>query len=73
MMEKILPVTMHEAENVEAVLGVTVDMDKNKTLQHLNQEYRKWNARATNLDPQIQAQAEQVLNLITQTRTEYVR
>ena len=72
MAERILPVSMHQVKNTEAVLGVTSDMSKEKTRRHLNKEYSKWNARVTNSDPQIQAQADQMLSLIAEARRQYV-
>jgi DnaJ like chaperone protein len=72
MAERILPVSMHQVKNTEAVLGVTSDMGKEKTRRHLNKEYSKWNARVTNSDPQIQAQADQMLSLIAEARRQYV-
>ena len=72
MMEKILPVGMHEVEDVEVILGVTSDMSKDETRQHLNKEYRKWNARVTNFDSEIQTQADHMLNLIAEARSEYI-
>lgn len=73
MMEKILPVGMHEVGDAEIVLGVTSDMSKEKTRQHLNREYRKWNSRVTNSDPDVQTQADQMLKFIAETRSEYIR
>jgi len=72
MAERILPVSMHQVKNTEAVLGVTSDMSKEKTRLRLNREYSKWNARVTNSDPQIQAQADQMLGLIAEARRQYV-
>jgi len=72
MAERILPVSMHQVKNTEAVLGVTSNMSKEKTRRHLNKEYSKWNARVTNSDPQIQAQADQMLSLIAEARRQYV-
>lgn len=72
MAERILPVSMHQVKNTEAVLGVTADMSKEKTRRHLNKEYSKWNARVTNSDPQIQAQADEMLSLIAEARHQYV-
>lgn len=68
MMEKIIPVSMHEVEDIEITLGITPGMDNNQTRQRLNKEYRKWNARATNFNPDIQAQAGHMLQLIAKTR-----
>ncbi len=72
MMEKILPLGMHEVEDAEVVLGVTSDMSREQTRRHLNKEYRKWNSRVTNCDPEIQNQADQMLKLIADARSQYV-
>ncbi|MHC4426662.1 MAG: tellurite resistance TerB family protein [Planctomycetota bacterium] len=72
MMEKVLPVDMHEVTDVEAVLGINSDMSKERARQHLNKEYSKWNSRVTNSDPEIQSQADQMLKLITEARSQYI-
>ena len=72
MTARILPASMHEVEDAEIVLGVSYDMSQEQTRQQLNQEYRKWNSRVTNFDPEIQAQADYMLNLIAETRNEFV-
>ncbi|MCX5637278.1 MAG: tellurite resistance TerB family protein [Planctomycetota bacterium] len=72
MMEKILPVSMHEVKDTEVILGVTSDMDKEKSRRQLNKEYIKWNSRVTNSDPQIRAQADQMLMMIADARSQYV-
>jgi tellurite resistance protein len=72
MVEKILPVSMHQVNDVEVTLGVTVDMDKEMTRRQLNREYSKWHARVTNSDPEIQNQADKMLKLIAEARSEYV-
>ncbi|MBW7992825.1 MAG: hypothetical protein FVQ84_22785 [Planctomycetes bacterium] len=72
MVQKVLPVNMHEVKDVETILGVTSDMNKEKARQHLNKEYSKWSARVTNSDPDIQSQADQMLKLIAEARSEYV-
>lgn len=68
MVEKILPVGMHEDRDQEVILGVSADMSKEKTRQQLNKEYNKWNSRVTNPDPAIQHQADQMLKLIAEAR-----
>jgi hypothetical protein len=73
MIEKIVPVAMHEGEDIEIKFGITPEMDKEDTCRQLSQEYRKWNARVTNYDPEIQAQAEYMLKLIAQARDQYVK
>jgi len=72
MVGKILPVSMHQVKDLEFVLGVNPDMGKNETLQRLSKEYRKWNARVTNSDPQIRKQADNMLDFIAKARSECV-
>lgn len=71
MVTKILPVDMHEAMDVEVLLGLQPDMKREEILKKLNREYAKWNSRVTNADKDIQAQADQMLELISQTRSQY--
>ncbi len=71
MMEKVLPVDMHEVRDVEAILGITSDMSKERVRKHLNKEYSKWNSRVTNVDPDIQTQADQMLKLIAEAKSQY--
>ncbi|MHC4360881.1 MAG: hypothetical protein ACYSTN_08865 [Planctomycetota bacterium] len=73
MMEKIIPVAMHEGEDIEIKFGITPEMDKEDTCRQLSQEYRKWNARVTNYDPEIQAQAEYMLKLTAEARNQYAK
>jgi len=72
MMERALPVNVHQVKDIEVILGVSSDMNKEKTRQQLNKEYGKWNSRVTNSDPEIQAQADQMLQLIAEARSQYV-
>jgi len=71
MMEKVLPVDMHEVRDIETILGISSDMSREKVRQHLNKEYSKWNSRVTNADPNIQNQADQMLSLIAEARSQY--
>ena len=71
MMEKVLPVDMHEVRDVETILGITSDMSKERVRKHLNKEYSKWNSRVTNADPDIQTQADQMLSLIAEAKSQY--
>jgi len=71
MMQKVLPIDMHQIKDIQTVLGITSDMDKEKVRRHLNKEYSKWNARVTNADPGIQSQADQMLKLIAEARGQY--
>lgn len=71
MMDKVLPIEMHQVKDMETVLGITSGMDKEEVRHHLNKEYSKWNARITNSDPGIQTQADQMLKLIAEARGQY--
>jgi len=71
MMQKVLPIDMHQVKDIQTVLGITLDMDKEKVRRHLNKEYSKWNSRVTNSDPAIQGQADQMLRLIAEARSQY--
>ncbi|UCG55765.1 MAG: TerB family tellurite resistance protein [Phycisphaerales bacterium] len=72
MLEKTLPVNMHEVQDAETILGVAPNMSKEETRRLLNREYAKWNSRVTSSDPAVQSQADQVLALIADARREYV-
>lgn len=72
MMEKVLPVNIHQVKDAKVVLGLSCDMSTEKTRRQLNKEYGKWNSRVTNADPEIQAQADQMLRLIAEARSQYV-
>ncbi|MHC4356852.1 MAG: TerB family tellurite resistance protein [Planctomycetota bacterium] len=72
MVEKILPVSMHEVMNIDDLLGITSDMSKEHARKHLNREYSKWNSRVTSNSPEIQNQADQMLKLIAEARGQYV-
>ena len=72
MVEKILPVCMHEVEDIEVILDISPDKSKNQTRRQLNEEFRKWNARVTNFDSKIQVQAGHMLKLITDARSKYI-
>lgn len=73
MMEKIIPIEMLDTEDTETILGVTSEMTGEKARAHLNKEYAKWNSRVTNIDPKIQSQADQMLKLIAEARTQYAK
>ncbi len=72
MMENILPANMHEVRDIEAILGLTADMQVEYARRQLNKEYAKWNSRVTNSDPEVQSQADMMLNLIAEARNDYV-
>lgn len=72
MVEKILPVSMHQTHDAEMILGVTAEMSKDEARHQLNREYAKWSSRVISSDPGIRKQADQMLNLIADARTQYV-
>ncbi|HIJ53379.1 MAG TPA: TerB family tellurite resistance protein [Planctomycetes bacterium] len=72
MVERTLPVGIHEVKDEEVILGLSSDMSKEKTRRQLNKQFCKWNSRVTNSNPEIQNQADQMLNLIAEARREYI-
>jgi hypothetical protein len=72
MVEKALPVSMHQSEDAEMILGVTTEMSKDEVRHQLNREYAKWSSRVISSDPAIRNQADQMLNLIANARTQYI-
>ena len=72
LMEKVIPLEMHEVKDIESILGVTSDMNIETARARLNKEYVKWNARVTNTNPEIQSQADQMLKLIAEARSQYI-
>ncbi len=72
MVEKQLPVSMHQSEDAEMILGVTTEMSKDEVRSQLNREYVKWSSRVISSDPAIRQQADQMLNLIANARTQYI-
>jgi hypothetical protein len=73
LVEKVLPVHLHETLDKEIVLGVKDDMPREEILKRLNREYVKWNARVTNADKNVQHQADKMLELIAQARHQYAQ
>jgi uncharacterized tellurite resistance protein B-like protein len=72
MVEKILPVEMHQTQDAEMVLGVTNDMSMDEKRKQLAREYAKWSARVISTDPTIRRQADQMIHLIADARVQYV-
>ncbi len=72
MVEKILPVHMHASQDTEIILGLTEEMSQEQARQQLNREYAKWSSRVISSDPAIRKQADQMLNLIANARTQFV-
>lgn len=72
MVEKILPISMHQTHDAEMILGVNTAMSKDEARHQLNREYAKWSSRVISSDPGIRKQADEMLNLIANARTQYV-
>jgi len=72
MVEKILPVHMHTSQDTEMILGVTKEMSEDEARHQLNHEYAKWSSRVISSDPAIRNQADQMLNLLANARTQFV-
>lgn len=72
MAEKILPVEMHQTKDMEMVLGVTSEMSLEEARHQLSREYAKWSSRVISTDPAIRRQADQMIRLIADARTQYV-
>lgn len=72
MVEKTLPVEMHQGHDAEMILGVTEGMSKDEARVQLNREYAKWSSRVISTDPSIRRQADQMLKLLGEARTQYV-
>ena len=73
MVEKILPISMHQTHDAEMILGLTTEMSTDEARHQLNREYAKWSSRVISSDPGIRKQADEMLNLIADARTQYVR
>ena len=71
MAENILPVSIYEVEDMEISLGIASDMDPDQICRQLSKEYRKWNARVTNRNPEIETRAKHMLKFIAETRNQY--
>jgi uncharacterized tellurite resistance protein B-like protein len=72
MIEKILPVHMHETQDTEIILGVTEEMTDEEARHQLNREYAKWSSRVISTDPAIRQQADEMVQLIAEARVQYV-
>jgi len=72
MVEKTLPVEMHQGHDAEMILGVTEGMSRDEARVQLNREYAKWSSRVISTDPSIRRQADQMLKLLGEARTQYV-
>jgi len=72
MVAKVLPVEMHQTKDAEMILGVTSGMSNDEARHQLNREYAKWSSRVISTDPAIRRQADQMIRLIADARTQYV-
>ncbi len=72
MLERLAPATTHQVKDMELLFGLSDQMSSDQNLEQLNHQYRKWNARATSIDSEVQNQAEQMLDLIAKTRSQYI-
>jgi uncharacterized tellurite resistance protein B-like protein len=72
MAQRLIPAQFHKIKDVQILLGIDEQMTKEQARTQLNSEYRKWNSRVTNIDPVIQSQAEQMLDLIARARGRYI-
>ncbi len=72
MIEKTLPVTMHDFEmDDETLLGINTEMTKKEVRQHLGKEYQKWHRRVTSSNPKVREEAEIMINKIAEVRKRY--
>lgn len=73
MIEKELPITMHaeQSNSKESMIGITPDMSNDEIKKHLRKEYTKWNSRVSNADENIRQQAEEMIQIISELRTQY--
>jgi hypothetical protein len=68
--ERHLPVMIHEARDLELLLGITGGMDRQTRDQQLSSEYRKWNGRVTHREKRVRTQAAVMLDLIADARAD---
>jgi hypothetical protein len=71
--QKLLLSSQCQIEDPAQLLGVTSDMDGDSFRKRLNDEYRKWNARVTHPDAQIRSQADRILTLIAEIRSQWLQ
>ena len=70
MAQKVVLSSGCHVEQPSCLLGISPEMDQESFRKRLNEEYRKWNARVTHPDEQIRSQADQILTLIAEIRTQ---
>jgi len=69
MSDKIVPVTIHEVEDVGRLLSIPPNASTTEKKEHLRKEYRKWNMRVAHSDPDVRKQATKMLDLIATARS----
>ena len=69
LLEKHLPVTMHQVHDPALLLGLTGDMDSETLRRRLSHQYHKWNNRVNHRENTIRRQATLMLQLIATVRT----
>jgi hypothetical protein len=71
--QKLLLSSQCQIEDPAQLLGITSDMDGDSFRKRLNEEYRKWNARVTHPEAQIRSQADRILTLIAEIRSQWLQ
>ncbi len=69
LFDDFLPATIRSVDEPDAALGITTDMSPDDVRRRLNAQYRKWHARVTSPDPEVRAQADAMLTLISSARS----
>jgi len=66
--------TLHSGpgDDLAALVGIAPAMSKAEIKSHLNKEFRKWNARVSNSDPDIRARALKMVEHIAEARSKYL-
>jgi hypothetical protein len=70
MAQKIVLSSGCHVEQSSCLLGISPEMDQESFRKRLNEEYRKWNGRVTHPDEQVRSQADRILTLIAEIRTQ---
>ena len=70
MRDKILPSSLHETVDVDALLGLHAVMTTDEKLKHLTREYRRWNQLTGHKDPKKREQANEMIDIIGRKRSE---
>lgn len=68
--QKIMLSSTCVMESPWQLLGISNHMTQDTFLKRLNAEYRKWNARVTHPDPAIREEADRILTLIANLRSD---